>query len=179
MVAQNSAVMPAWVMRKDSCGGFDRGGDGRGTVLPPAIEDPDVLAAQCFRPDEDRRLEVVRLVVTDELDPLGGLGAQVAVDDVDDPSGVGATMDQITDLDDDQILGQRAVGARAEAGELVAQWFGVSTDVTDDGDPHRGQVAFRRAGRGEGCGAEGDAVHPARDGVDLPDGLADHAAFDR
>ena len=34
-----------------------------------------------------------------------GLGAQVAVDDVDDLSGVGATMDQITDLDDDQILG--------------------------------------------------------------------------
>ena len=45
-------------------------------------------------------------MVTDELDPLGGLGAQVAVDDVDDLSGVGATMDQITDLDDDQILGQ-------------------------------------------------------------------------
>ena len=86
-------------------GGFDRGGDGRGTVLPPAIEDADVLAAQCFWPGEDRRLEVVRLVVADELDPLGGLGAQVVVDDVDDPSGVGATMDQITDLDDDQILG--------------------------------------------------------------------------
>ena len=85
--------------------GFDRGGDGRGTVLPPAIEDADVLAAQCFWPGEDWRLEVVCLVVTDELDPLGGLGAQVAVDDVDDLSGVGATMDQITDLDDDQILG--------------------------------------------------------------------------
>ena len=97
-------------------------------------------------------LEVVRLVVADELDPLGGLGAQVAVDDVDDLSGVGATMDQITDLDDDQILGQRAVGARAEAGELVAQWCGVSTDVTDDGDPHCGQVAFRRAGRGSDVG---------------------------
>ena len=30
--------------------GFDRGGDGRGTVLPPTIEDADVLAAQCFWP---------------------------------------------------------------------------------------------------------------------------------
>ena len=54
---------------------------------------------------KDWRLEVVRFVVTDELDPLVGLGAQVAVDDVDDLSGVGATMDQITDLDDDQVLG--------------------------------------------------------------------------
>ena len=64
-----------------------------------------MLAAQCVRPAEDWRLEVVCFVVPDELDPLAGSGAQVAFDDVDDLSGVGATMDQITELDDDQAFG--------------------------------------------------------------------------
>ncbi len=85
--------------------GFDRGGDGRSTVSPPAVEDANMPAAQRFWPAKDWRLEVVCFVVTDELNPLAGLSAQVAVDDVDDLSGVGATMDQITDLDDEQILG--------------------------------------------------------------------------
>jgi hypothetical protein len=44
-------------------------------------------------------------MVADELDPLAGLRAQVEVDDVDDLSRVGATMDQITDLDDKQVFG--------------------------------------------------------------------------
>ena len=47
----------------------------------------------------------MRLVIADELEPLGGLGAQVAVDDVDDLSGIGATMDEVTDLDDEQVIG--------------------------------------------------------------------------
>jgi hypothetical protein len=47
----------------------------------------------------------VRFVVTDELDPLAGLAAQVALDEIDDLSGVGAAMDQITDLDDEQVFG--------------------------------------------------------------------------
>jgi hypothetical protein len=85
--------------------GIDCRGDGGGTVLPSTIEDPDVLGAQCVCPAEDGGPEVVRFMVADELDPLAGLGAQVEVDDVDDLGRVGATMDQITDLDDKQVFG--------------------------------------------------------------------------
>ena len=42
----------------------------------------------------------------------------------------------------------------AEPGELVAQWVGVSTDVTDDGDPHPVRWPFAEPAGEELQGAE-------------------------
>jgi hypothetical protein len=76
---------------------------------------------------------VVGLVVADELDPTHRPAGQVAVHQCDHRVGGRAAMNQVTDLEDGQVVGQPTGSAvDVEPWELGPQLVEVSRDVADD-----------------------------------------------
>ncbi|GAA4384280.1 hypothetical protein GCM10023147_04520 [Tsukamurella soli] len=67
------------------------------------------------------------------------------VDERYHPVGVGAAVDQVTDLDHHEVVGQDVVD-RAEARQLDTQLSEMPSDIADDRDPHRRRIVRR------GCG---------------------------
>ena len=76
-------------------------------------------------------------MVADELNPLFALLAQVSVDERDDAAGIRSAVDEVTDLDDGEVVGQDpGVRVGAEPDEFVAQRREVAAHVADHCNSH-------------------------------------------
>ena len=80
--------------------------------------------------------EVTSFVITHQLHPLGGAATQEGVDQLDNTRAVGAAVDEVSELDDSQVAGERAgVGVGTKHHEGLAKFIEVAADVSDESDP--------------------------------------------
>ncbi len=86
-------------------------------------------------------------MIADELNPPLGLFAEVSIDETDDAVGVRATVNEVTHLNDDEVVGQPAVVVGAEAAEFSCEFLTMPTDIADHGDTNTQVAASFASGR--------------------------------